>query len=62
METSYYGVGSRQDKFFQGTVGVTYQFNTHASIAAGYTYRGNQSNQPVGFSDDVFSVVASLRF
>jgi hypothetical protein len=59
--TDFY-VGGRSDKYFLGTGGLTYKFNSHASIAAGYTFRGNASNRPVGFSDNVLMIIASVRF
>jgi hypothetical protein len=57
----YIGTGE-SDKYFEGTVGATYHFNNHASIGVGYTFRGNSSNFPSGFSDNDFSAVASFRF
>jgi len=61
MMTDYYSV-NRSDKYWDGTAELKYQFNTHASLAAGYSHRMNSSSSPVGFSDNVFNVVASFRF
>ena len=59
--TDYYGL-NRSDKYWEGSAGLSYKFNAHASIAAGYTYRKNSSTSPVAFTDNVYNVVASFRF
>jgi len=51
-----------RDHYWDGTVGIGYQASKYVSFQAGYTLRSNSSNDPVGFTDNVFSVSGSVRF
>ena len=56
-----YNTGER-DHYWEGTVGLQQQYNKYLSFMAGYTFRNNSSNLPVGFADNVFSISGSVRY
>lgn len=54
---------ARTDDFIEGSLGANYIVNTYVKIAATYTYRHNSSVLASGeFSNNVFSIAASLRY
>jgi hypothetical protein len=59
----YFGTTSRTDKYFEGTLSVTYVANAIVEIVGGYTYRNNDSKLAgSSFNNNVFSLAANFRF
>jgi len=50
------------DHYWEGNIGLQEQYNKYLSFMAGYTFRHNDSNLPVGFADNVFSVSGTVRY
>lgn len=55
-------LSGERDHYWESTIGATQAYNKYVSVTAGYTHRKNNSNLPVGFADNVFTLSASLRY
>lgn len=54
---------TRTDDYFEGTLGASYIVNTYVKLNAAYVYRNNSSKLSGGeFTNNVFSIAASLRY
>ena len=53
----------QRDDFYSGQAGVTYILNVHTNLTAAYNYVEDSSNiTPDSFTNNIFSLSASLRF
>lgn len=56
---------TRTDTYIEGSIGVTYVYNTYLNATASYTYRNNSSNKSSAgsdFTNNVFAVGANVRY
>lgn len=56
---------TRVDHYFEGSLGVTYVFNSNARFSATYSHRNNTTNDPLKLSEftgDIFSLSANFRY
>lgn len=54
---------NHKDDFWTGQIGVNYAYNAFVNFTAGYNYTKNESNLAGGdFSDNMFSIGASIRY